>query len=667
MARTKPGRYFYKMNFIRLIWLSFLLLSPGGSPAAVTFNGATTYQAIDGIGVNVNYRSWDGTNLQPVLNAFIDQAGMTLFRVVHDLSDWEATNDDTDSTTMNWNYYNGVYNSTEFNRLWDMFAYLNSRGVTNGAFFSFMGWGPAWMMNPDGRTLKAGQEDEWAETIASALIYARNTRGLKFGLVAPNNEPDIFHEGISIPTVAQYTNTLHRLAVKLDAHGMTNLSFVGPDRSAGGNAYMPEMTADPVIMARLKHFGVHSYSSGGGSTPEAYNWLKTSGYADRTLWTTEFNVWCTGCDTGTVGNYGWNYTRGTAEYLISHLLGGASAAFVWEGYDSIYAHHSMNWSYWGLLGVNNINAPAKTYTPRKHFYTVSQISKWVRPGAVRIGITGSTSPFTPLAAFKHDALGLVTLVGINPGSATALNGTLAGLPSVPRLALHYTSATTNLAFAGHAQVSNGAFAVTIPADCVFTLTGFAGVVLTNGVIRAGSNPGTGDLADRYQITLMNPVARAQFEVIAPTADVTLLVRKGLPPEGLADFDALSDNPETSSEMIVLRSGSTPTPVSAGEWFLTVMNTSGTNASYTVKVTQQNASGLPIILNAVSVASGQFCCSWNSLPGATYVVQSSDGSSNDSWMGETGTLVAQGFTTSACLPLQSAQRFFRIVEGVADNP
>ena len=44
----------------------------------------STYQVIDGFGVNANYRSWNGDELKPVLDALIDQAGMTLFRVVYD-------------------------------------------------------------------------------------------------------------------------------------------------------------------------------------------------------------------------------------------------------------------------------------------------------------------------------------------------------------------------------------------------------------------------------------------------------------------------------------------------------------------------------------------------------------------------------------------------------
>ena len=170
---------------------------------------------------------------------------------------------------------------------------------------------------------------------------------------------------------------------------------------------------------------------------------------------TEFNVWCATCESGTKGTYDWTYTRGTAEYLLAHLLNGASGSSGVGGLrQHIRASWITKWSFWGLFGVDNTNAPVKTYTPRKHFYTMAQITKWVRPGAQRINVTGPASPFSPLLAFKHAGLGQITIVGINTSSsATTLNGTLASLPVVSHLDVYYTSATANLAAGGGVAVN----------------------------------------------------------------------------------------------------------------------------------------------------------------------------------------------------------------------
>jgi O-glycosyl hydrolase len=454
--------------------LTLLFCCSLSAAGAITVNGALTNQVVDGFGVNVNFRSWNGTELQPVLDAFIDQAGMTLFRVVHDLSDWEATNDNTNASSINWDSFNGVFASGEFPKLWDLFAYLNSRSITNGAYFCFMGWGPPWMMGTDGHTLKAGMEEEWAETITAAVRYARNTRGLQFSLLAPDNEPEQDAEGIRM-SVSIYTNALHRLALKLDANGLGDLGLVGPDTILDPS-YLPAMLADPVVMAKVGRVGLHSYGGGGQGSTGIAALLTNSPYPSLPFWMTEFNVSCTTCDHGTRGTYDWDYCEGTAAYLLSHLLNGASGGVVWEGYDSVYAHDGYQWSYWGLFSVDDETAPVKTYTPRKNLYTLSQITKWVRPGAQRIGISGSAGSFSPLVAFLHPASGQVTLVGINTATtAASLSGTLASLPSLTHLDLFYTTATTNLASGSSVAVSNGVFSALIPADSVFTLTGAPGI------------------------------------------------------------------------------------------------------------------------------------------------------------------------------------------------
>ena len=124
-----------------------LLLGRAGlaDTATVTIDGSQTYQVIEGFGVNANHRSWNNNELQPVLDALIDQGGMTLFRVIFDKADWEATNDNSDPNVMNWDYYNQVYSAPDFQKMWDMSAYLNQKGITNGLMFNFQGSGPDWM------------------------------------------------------------------------------------------------------------------------------------------------------------------------------------------------------------------------------------------------------------------------------------------------------------------------------------------------------------------------------------------------------------------------------------------------------------------------------------------------------------------------------------------
>jgi O-glycosyl hydrolase len=473
-----------------LAGLWFIFSTPSDA-AIVTINGTQTYQIIDGFGVNANHRSWTNSELQPAIDALIDQAGMTLFRVIFDKTDWESTNDNTNSDVMNWSYYNSIYGAPKFEKLWGLMGYLNQRGITNGLTLNFQGNGPAWL---GGTNLTPGLENEWAEMITSLLVYGRNTRHLQFTLVGPENEPENGPDavqGIQVVNSTQYITMMHQLALMLDANGLGDMRFVAPDLANGdysgtsGTNWLAQIMSDPVIMAKLAYFGEHSYLAGGGNSIGVDNFLQQSAYPDRRFWMTEFNVWCSSCENGSGGATDWASFRGAAEYLLAHLANGASAGFIWEGYDSYYLIHDI-WSYWGLLKVDNINAVPKTYTPRKTFYTIAQISKFVRPGSHRIAVNGSVSPLV-LLAFNHPDTGQITLTGVNTsGSTVSLSGTLTNLAPISSLALYYTSSTTNLAFKTNVIVTSGVFTTTVPADCVFTLSGFpprlaVSPMFTNGI------------------------------------------------------------------------------------------------------------------------------------------------------------------------------------------
>jgi len=206
--------------------------------------------------------------------------------------------------------------------------------------------------------------------------------------------------------------------------------------------------------------------------------IQQSAYPNSHFWMTEFGVWCSACQSGTSGDGSWAYALGTASYLLTLLGEGASAGLVYEAWDGEWINYNTStgqdtaptWDFWGLFAVDDINAVNKTYTPRKQFYTVSQITKYVAPGAIRIGVSGSVSPFT-LLAFYNPTSGQVTLTGVNStSSASSLSGTLTSLPAIPSLNFYYTSSSVNLAQGAQVAVNNGAFSVVVPANCVFTLT-----------------------------------------------------------------------------------------------------------------------------------------------------------------------------------------------------
>ena len=231
---------------------------------ALTVNGAQAFQRVDGFGVNVNSLSWKNGELKPALDRLIDQMGVTVWRVVFDMEDWESSNDNADPNTPNWTVYNSIYSNAKFQNLWGTLRYLNQRGISTGILLSFMGQVPPWM---GGSAINTTLEDEWVEMMATFCFYARNTEHVEFDMLDPMNEPD--WDGIEGPRVDQwqYTRLLEKLSIKLDAMGLGALKFVGPNTAqitTGVNTYMPQMMTSPIVMSKVDHFGFHNYGTNSG-------------------------------------------------------------------------------------------------------------------------------------------------------------------------------------------------------------------------------------------------------------------------------------------------------------------------------------------------------------------------------------------------------------------
>jgi hypothetical protein len=199
---------------------------------------------------------------------------------------------------------------------------------------------------------------------------------------------------------------------------------------------------------------------------------------------------------------------------------------------------------------------------------------------------------------------------------------------------------------------------------VLIVAGTTAVSLTNGVPYHGQNNGVSPIEDCYRYPAVDPVASLQFEILGPTTNLTLVARKGLPQPGLGLFDYLSANPGTNDEFILVLTNSFPVPAAAGDWYLTVVNQSGVAASYAIQANQWAGSGQPIILISLSVQADSFCFSWNSLPGARYVVQGKASLADAGWVDVSDTINATDTVTSYCQPLPSPYGFFRVAAGPA---
>jgi hypothetical protein len=97
--------------------------------------------------------------------------------------------------------------------------------------------------------------------------------------------------------------------------------------------------------------------------------------------------------------------------------------------------------------------------------------------------------------------------------------------------------------------------------------------------------------DYYQYDVAPNGTNVMFEILDPSGDVDLVIRRGLPlphasnPSG---FDYASRNPGTADELIVLDRDSQPVPLTSGRWYIGVFNFDTVDVTYSVMVTEEIA-------------------------------------------------------------------------------
>jgi len=433
----------------------------------ITIDPLVRHQRIDGIGVNVNTRSWNRDELKPALDLLADSMGAAIFRVIVETpKDWEDVNDNADPFSMNWHYFDSLYETPKFTSAWQTIAYLNKKGFTNNVMINLMGYLPQWMGY---ETIRDDQEDEFVEMLVSFLYYGKKKKNLSFGLLSPFNEADWRNEGPKL-NEKKYTRMLHKIIQRMDAMQIEDIQLVGPDPAdmhAAVTKYVPELMKDSLVMSRLSHIGVHSY---GGYYANIDSAIKTSPFPRYNYWVTEWNAWRDSLDEGKTGVYDYGFAAQCVDQLLDLLNHGAAAALAWEGYDSYYDHHAPSiFSFWGILGYNKVT---HQYEKRKHFYAISQVSKFLKPGSLIVESKGAPDS-VHTTAFFHPGSKHVGVMGVNVfHHPVSVHIRLRNAMPVSTLQYYITDANRNLERQADIRSAIGnVFTVTIPPQSIFSCVG----------------------------------------------------------------------------------------------------------------------------------------------------------------------------------------------------
>lgn len=293
---------------------------------------------------------------------------------------------------------------------------------------------------------------DWRQAYANYLVqYARDyaAAGIPLSYVGPENEADLSKNyDTMLLTPEQNADFLHYLGPALARSGtgakVDCCASQGWDRA---QQYADAIEADPAASASTALFTSHGYTQAPASP--LGGWTKP---VWETEWST-FENWDPAWDDGSpASGFTW------AQQIYFGLSAANLNAFLyWWGSTT----PSENGDNEGLL---LLDTAAGTVTPSGRLWAFANYSRFVRPGAVRIGASTADRALEVLAFRNTD--GSVAVVALNT-AATARSATFA-TGGAGQAVPYVTDTAHDTAAQPPVPVSHGSFSATLPARSLVT-------------------------------------------------------------------------------------------------------------------------------------------------------------------------------------------------------
>jgi len=395
---------------------------------------------------------------------------------------------------------------------------------------------------------------DWRQPFANYLIqYAKDyaAAGVPLTFIGPANEPDFSASYDSMTmSAAQMASLLDVVGPAVKGSGLsTQVECCEATGWPNTGSYASAVEADSTALADTALFTGHGYS-GGPTTPIA-GWTKPA-------WETEWfgndsSSWDAAWDDGTADS-GLTW----AQHIYQGLTGANLGAFLfWQGADP-------NNGNGGLVFLQSNGTAAAS----GRLWAFANYSRYIHPGAVRIGATSSNSG-VDISAYKNTD-GTVAVVALNTNSSSdTINYSTSGIGGTGGTVTPWlTNGSSNVAAQSAISLSGGAFSATIPARSLVTYV----IKPTTGNTIIIMNPG--NVTGKVGVPLTIPLTITDSD---PTATLTLSAT-GLP----AGFALSSATPPSLS--------GTPTIAGAFTVTLKATDTTGASASITFTITILPANG-----------------------------------------------------------------------------
>jgi O-glycosyl hydrolase len=515
VARKDPGPrlpgLLRRATLVPIAGVSALAVAAGTIVAAAgpalaadtaTINGASTFQTITGFGASEAFgeastvMNASSSVQQQVLNDLYSPtsgAGLTMLR------NWISADSGTTIEPNNPGGPNATpaylpmsQTGQDAGQLWFAQQIKQDFGVTN--VFADAWTAPSFMKTNNstsnggavcgvpGATCSSG---DWRQAYANYLVqYAKDyaAAGVPLSYLGPENEANLSTSYDSMQmSPSQTANFLDILGPALKSSGLsTQMECCATEGWDYAQQYAQAIESDSTANSDTPVFTSHGYTS--APTSPLSGWSKP---AWETEWST-FEGWDPAWDDGSAAS-GLTW----AQHIYQGLTGANLSAFLyWWGSTT----PSENGDNEGLLEING-----SSVIPAGRLWAFANYSRYIQPGAVRIGASSSNSG-VDISAFKNPD-GTVAVVALNTlSSSDTINYSASGIGGSSGTVTPYlTNGSSDVAQQTAINMSGGAFSAAIPARSLVTYLIKPGGGNTVTVTNPGSQTGTVGTAASLQI------------------------------------------------------------------------------------------------------------------------------------------------------------------------
>ena len=336
-----------------------------------------------------------------------------------------------------------IYVSDDSNA-WSRAVPTAKRAQALGATVFATPWNPpAAIRNTVNGGLQGGKyqlkKDKWAEYAQHLNSYCKYMEGQGIDLysISIQNEPDYASEWTywSASDLASFTAQYGK-AVKEG----TNVKLMSPESFQYKKDIYNAILGNSQAMANTDLFGTHFY--GTQRSQMDFPSLENCG---KDIWMTEVYVPNSEADS----NDRWPEALQVAENIHNGLVVGNLNAYVW----------------WYIR--RNYGPMKENGTISKRGYCMAQYSKWVRPGAERIGVTEQPNSNVLVSAYKNTD-GNVSVVAINKNnSAVNQEFSMGSGETISYVDSYTTSSSANIS-KKELSANGTSFSASLPAQSVTT-------------------------------------------------------------------------------------------------------------------------------------------------------------------------------------------------------